>query len=128
MAILVQITDGKAGVQILLERAQTRIGRDPENEVSLDDDLVSKVHAIIEAVPSEQVKGQVDFYLHDQDSTNKTYVNDEPVTLHKLRHEDIIRIGMNNFQFIEQTPEDMDETAKLKKSWIPGVYYTEKKK
>jgi len=128
MAILVQMVDDKAGMQILLEQGQTRIGRDPENEVSLDDDLVSKLHAIIEAVPSEKVKGQVDFYLQDQESTNKTYVNDKQISLRKLKHEDIIRVGMNNFQFIEQTPEDMDETAKLKKSWIPGVYYTEKKK
>lgn len=128
MAILIQMVDGKAGIQILLEQGQTRIGRDPENEVSLDDDLVSKLHAVIEAVPSEKIKGQVDFYLQDQESTNKTYVNDEQISLRKLKHEDIIRVGLNNFQFIEQTPEDMDETAKLKKSWIPGVYYTEKKK
>ena len=128
MAILIQMVDGKAGIQILIDQDQTRIGRDPENEVSLDDDLVSKLHAVIEAVPSEKIKGQVDFYLQDQESTNKTYVNDEQISLRKLQHEDIIRIGLNNFQFIEQTPEDMDETAKLKKSWIPGVYYTEKKK
>jgi len=128
MAILVQITDGKSGLRILLDQALTRIGRDPENEVSIDDDLVSKTHAIIEAVPSTQVEGLVEYYLQDQDSTNKTYVNDEQVMLRKLQHEDVIRIGMNNFQFIEQSPEDMEETAKLHKSWIPGVFYTKKKK
>ena len=128
MAILVQITDGKAGLRIFLDQALTRIGRDPENEVSIDDDLVSKTHAIIEAVPSTQIEGLVEYYLQDQDSTNKTFVNNERVTLCKLQHEDVIRIGMNNFQFIEQSPEDMEETAKLHKSWILGVFYTKKKK
>ena len=128
MALLVQITDGKAGLRIPLEQAKTRIGRDPENEISLDDELVSKLHAVIEAVPSSEVDGLIEFYIQDQDSTNKTYVNDELVTLRKLQHEDIIRIGMSNFQFSEQGPGDLDETAKLHKSWIPGVYYTKKKK
>ena len=128
MAILVQITDGKAGLRFSLDQAQTRIGRDPENEVSIDDELVSKIHAIIEAVPSPEVAGQVDYYLQDQNSTNKTFVNDEQVSLRKLKHDDVIRIGMNNFQFIEQSSEDLEETAKLHKSWIPGVFYTKKKK
>lgn len=128
MALLVQISGGKAGLRISLEQAKTRIGRDPENEISLDDELVSKLHAIIEAVPSSEREGLVEYYLQDQDSTNKTYVNDELVTLRKLQDEDIIRIGMSNFQFVEQSPEDMEETAKLHKSWIPGVYYTKKKK
>ena len=128
MALLIQITDGKAGLRILLDQPMTRIGRDTENEVSLDDELVSKLHAVIEAVPSTEVEGQLEYYLQDQDSTNKTYVNDEPVTLRKLQHDDVIRIGMNNFQFIEQDPDDLEETAKLHKSWIPGVYYTGKKK
>lgn len=128
MALLIQITDGKAGLRIPLHQAKTRIGRDPENEVSIEDELVSKLHAIIEAIPSSDEEGGIEFYLQDQDSTNKTYVNDELVTLRKLKNEDIIRVGINNFQFIEQSPEDMDETAKLHKSWIPGVFYTTKKK
>ncbi len=128
MAILIQITDGIAGLRFSLDQARTNIGRDPENEISIDDELVSKTHAIIEAVPSTEIAGQVEYYLHDQDSTNKTFVNDEQVSLRKLRHEDIIRIGMNNFQFIEQSTTDLEETAKLHKSWIPGVFYTTKKK
>lgn len=128
MALLIQITDDKTGLRILLDQPRTRIGRDPENEVSIDDDLVSKTHAIIEAVPSTETKGLIEYFLQDQESTNKTYVNDEPVSLRKLKHEDVIRIGMNNFQFLDQTPDDLEETAKLHKSWIPGLYYTKKKK
>jgi pSer/pThr/pTyr-binding forkhead associated (FHA) protein len=128
MALLIQITDDKKGLRILLDQPRTRIGRDPENEVSIDDELVSKIHAIIEAVPSNENKGQIEYFVQDQESTNKTYVNDEPVSLRKLQHEDIIRVGMNSFQFLDQTPEDLEETAKLHKSWIPGVYYTKKKK
>lgn len=128
MALLIQITDDKKGLRILLDQPRTRIGRDPENEVSIDDELVSKIHAIIEAVPSSEKQGQIEYFVQDQESTNKTYVNDEPVSLRKLKHEDVIRVGMNNFQFLDQTPDDLEETAKLHKSWIPGVYYTKKKK
>jgi len=41
---------------------------------------------------------------------------------------DLIRIGMSDFRFISQDPESMDETAQLYKTWIPGVFYTGKKK
>ena len=38
---------------------------------------------------------------------------------------DTIRIGWNSFKFIVEDPQDPNQTATIKKSWIPGVYYTE---
>jgi hypothetical protein len=40
----------------------------------------------------------------------------------------LIRIGWNNFKFIDEAQADPNQTAKIKKSWIPGVYYTEEEK
>lgn len=128
MAMLIQLSDDSAGIKVPLDKPQLSIGRGDENDISIDDELVSKSHALIEAVPSEEEPGRVDFFIHDQESTNRTYVNEQLVTLHRLKHDDVIRIGKNNFRFVDEQTEEMEETSKLHKSWIPGVYYTKKKK
>jgi hypothetical protein len=35
------------------------------------------------------------------------------------------RTVKHTFKFIDETDDPGDKTAKLKKSWIPGVYYTD---
>ena len=127
MALLVQYGDDTAGIKLPLENQQTFIGRDSKNEISIDDELVSKVHAVIEVVVGKD-GNTINYYIQDLKSTNHTFVNDSPIDIHKLRNGDIIRIGMNTFKFIEQETEQPAETAKLYKTWIPGVFYTGKKK
>jgi pSer/pThr/pTyr-binding forkhead associated (FHA) protein len=61
----------------------------------------------------------------DLKSTNSTFVNGEKITRHKLRHNDLIRVGWNTFKFIDEAEGEPNKTAKIRKSWIPGVYYTE---
>lgn len=125
MALLIQFTESGAGIKLSIEKQRTTIGRDAGNDISLDDELVSKEHAVIEGISSE---GAVDFLIQDLNSTNHTFVNDTPIDLHKLKDGDLIRIGMSDFRFISQDPDSMDETAQLYKTWIPGVFYTGKKK
>ena len=72
-------------------------------------------------------EGKLEYYIQDLKSTNHTFVNDELVSLYKLQNGDIIRIGMNNFKFVDELDGDLDETAKLHKTWIPGVYVTKNK-
>ena len=36
----------------------------------------------------------------------------------------MIRIGKHTFKFIDDVGDPGDQTAKLCRSWIPGVYYT----
>jgi len=127
MAMLIQYNEDEAGIRLPIDKQQMRIGRDTSNDISIDDDLVSKEHAILEVVMSTTEEGKVEYYLQDLKSTNHTFVNDELVTLHKLQNGDIIRIGMNNFKFVDELDGDMDETAKLQKTWIPGVYITKNK-
>ena len=127
MAMLIQYNEDEAGIRLPIDKQQMRIGRDTTNDISIDDDLVSKEHAILEVVMSTTEEGKVEYYLQDLKSTNHTFVNDELVTLHKLQNGDIIRIGMNNFKFVDELDGDMDETAKLQKTWIPGVYITKNK-
>lgn len=128
MALLILLQEHDAGVRFRINKPRFSIGRASENDISLDDELVSKEHAVIEAVPQQEGKLVFDYYLHDQQSTNHSFVNDEKVNLKKIQHDDIIRIGKSNFRFVDDSNDDLDETTRLHKTWIPGVYFTKKKK
>jgi len=127
MATLVQLKEGVAGIRLRLDKPQFRIGRAKDNEISIDDELVSKTHAIIEAMENKE-QAVFDYYIQDQQSTNGTYVNDKKINLYKLSNGDVIRIGMSNFKFLDDTNDDPAETAQLHKTWIPGVFVTKPKK
>jgi len=70
----------------------------------------------------------VEYYLQDLDSTNHTYVNGDRIRLFKLKNGDVIQIGRSNFKFVDELNGNVDETSKLYKTWIPGVYITKDKK
>jgi len=127
MAKLVQIKDDSAGVVLPLNKAKTTLGRDESNDICLKDNLVSKHHAVIEITVNQELGGVYEYILQDLESTNNTFVNDQLVNLHRLSEGDRIRIGTNNFVFDDTEDQNLDETAKLHKSWIPGVYYTKPK-
>ena len=69
------------------------IGRDKSNNISLDDPLVSRKHAVIEKI------GDV-YYIKDLGSTNSTYINKNPLKpgeKRKLQPGSIINIGKSEF-------------------------------
>lgn len=123
MALLVQITDSGTGIRLPIEKQQVSIGRDADCDISLEDELVSKNHAILEVVLTPD-ENRIEYMLQDLESTNNTYVNDERIDLCRLKDGDVIRIGMNNFRFEDEAKGDLAETARLHKTWIPGVFYT----
>lgn len=127
MAKLIQIKDGSAGVVFPIQKAKVTLGRDESNDICLNDSLVSKFHAVIEITVNNKKNGVYEYILQDLESTNNTYVNDQLINLHRLSEGDRIRIGTNNFTFDDSEDQRLDETAKLHKSWIPGVYYTKPK-
>ena len=122
MAMIVQLHEGVAIKKFELDKPKLRIGRDPDSDVYIDDGVVSTEHAVIES--KGDVQDSPDFYIKDLGSTNCTFVNGEQITTKKLEHNDIIRVGWNTFKFVEEAKKDPDKTAKIHKSWIPGVYYT----
>lgn len=127
MASLIQVSNGVAATRFAIDKAQLRIGRAPDNDVRIDNPLVSKHHACLEMVRSEEPGGANAYYLVDLDSTNRTFVDEKPIRRHRLVHDDTIRIGLSTFKFYNEREQDLQETAKLHKSWIPGVYYTKSK-
>ena len=124
MALIVQLHEGVAVNKCPLDQPRLRIGRSPECDIFIDDAVVSSEHAVIDKIDSPDSKGTFDYFLEDRNSTNGTFLNDEKATRQKLKHDDVIRIGWVSFKFIDETKADPDKTAKIHKSWIPGVFYT----
>ena len=124
MARIVQLLDGIATAQFEIDKPELRIGRSPESDVYIDDASVSTDHCLIETVDPDSDDKPAAYYIRDLGSTNGTYVNIDRVERQRLVHEDVIRIGLKNFKFIDENSAAYVKTAKIKKSWIPGVYYT----
>ena len=79
---------GPTGVNWSLLRGRTRLGRDSDNHVVLDDERVSLHHALI------TVRDGV-YWLEDLGSTNGTFVGDDKrvMTAHPLVDGDQVRLG-----------------------------------
>lgn len=129
MADLITFDDGKNGVRFSLLNDTTRIGRAPDNDIVIEDELVSKFHAVIDRVRLEGRENSYSYTLRDLGSTNGTFVNGDAVQQATLWNGDMIRMGMRFFTFADgsQDEQDFSRTTELRKSWIPGVYYTKKK-
>jgi pSer/pThr/pTyr-binding forkhead associated (FHA) protein len=127
MAIVVQLHEGVAINKFKLDKPTLRIGRDPDSDIFIDNTVVSSAHAVIEVKNNPQSGGAPEYFIEDLKSTNSTFVNGEKITRHKLQHNDMIRVGWNHFKFLDEAKAegDSDKTSKIRKSWIPGVYYTE---
>jgi pSer/pThr/pTyr-binding forkhead associated (FHA) protein len=123
MALLIQITNNGTGIKLPIDKIQIEFGRDEDCDISLDDELVSQRHAILEVVliPDDN---RVDYILQDKNSTNHTYVNNERVDHHHLKNGDVIRIGKTNFRFKDEAKGDFSETLELHETWFPGVFVT----
>ena len=125
MATVVQLHEGVVLKRFSLDdKSILRIGRDPDSDIHIDDDVVSTEHAVIEIIESTKANAAPQYHIKDLGSTNSTYVNGEKITSKILEHNDVIRVGWNNFKFIDEAKKDPNKTAKIHKSWIPGVYYT----
>ena len=124
MATLIQYKNNVAGVRVAIDRTPFHIGRSEASDLCLDDNLASRRHAVIEKAHSEDESGLSHYILKDLGSTNGTFVNHNAVSAHLLLEGDMIRIGQTFFRFAESTQAEMGETRILKKSLIPGVYYT----
>ena len=123
MALLIQLTGSGTGIKLQLSEKQIVFGRDEDCDVSLDDELVSQHHAVLEVVVTPD-DNRVEYILQDKKSTNHTYVNDQLIDRCHLENADIIRIGKSNFRFEDEAKGDFAETLVLHDTWFPGVFYT----
>jgi len=74
-----------------------KIGRDDDNDIVIKDDpLVSRRHALIGQRGNE-------FYVQDKDSTNGTFVNNNPVHKGKkvqLKQGDVVMVGKTKLEIL----------------------------
>ncbi len=83
-----------AGARFVLGE-RTKLGRNSDSDVFLDDVSVSRGHATIEQSPIGQ------FVISDAGSRNGTYLNDARVDQATLVHGDVLQIGMFKLVFFE---------------------------
>jgi diguanylate cyclase (GGDEF)-like protein len=95
LVVIYAPVESELGKRHVLQRDITSIGRDRENDIVLDSDSVSRRHARIELRDGA-------FFVVDLDSTNGTFVNDEPepVTASQLRQGDQLKIGDTIFKYL----------------------------
>jgi two-component system, cell cycle response regulator len=93
-AALVLIHGEELGRKYDLASESFSVGRSSKNDLQVDQDSVSRVHAIFSLQKGKVVVG-------DAGSTNGTYVNDERIQGdHRLKNGDLVKIGRNIFKFI----------------------------
>jgi len=90
-----------------LTEGEVSIGREPSNQISLLDSLVSRRHSVIR-------KDGGGFLIQDLDSRNSTFVNNVPIKERLLADGDQIRIGKSTLVFQGLTTNDGDGKASLK--------------
>jgi len=92
-ACLVVIYGTDLGRRVPLTRSSFTIGRSSKNDLSIDQESVSRKHARI------SYNGK-SFVLVDMRSKNGTYVNDEPVTERVLHNGDQVKVGRSILKFM----------------------------
>lgn len=124
MPILMQIKDDVVQNKFLLDQKTISVGRSTDNDIQLDDKTVSANHAWLEWHATGDDNSHEHYRLVDLKSTNGSFVNETRIDDQIIKHNDIIRIGFVSFKFIDENEHRFEETSKVHKSWIPGVYYT----
>jgi len=93
LVIIYTVNSRELGKRFSLANGPVNLGRGADNTIILDNDAVSRRHALVEARNSK-------YFLVDLNSTNGTYVNDEIVHDHALRRGDQIKIGDTILKFL----------------------------
>ena len=78
---------GQPPREVRVQQQIIKLGRVPSAHVRVDDDRMSRMHAVIEAISADNV------VVIDLGSTTGTRVNGAPIQKHKLRSGDTIQLG-----------------------------------
>ncbi len=86
---------GFEGMRYEISDEETLIGRNPQTDITLLDDGISREHALILFDPAT-----ASFTVEDLQSTNGTKLNGKRIRTQPLRHGDELQIGSTVFQFL----------------------------
>lgn len=101
---LVVLSSVAKGASFLLTETQVGIGREDDSPVCLEDDLISRHHAVLIRVNGE-------FLLRDLNSANGTFLNGQPVKESHLKVGDRIRLGDVELGYEDATVASPTEIA-----------------
>jgi diguanylate cyclase (GGDEF)-like protein len=115
---LLLIEGGTSKTRYRIDKDEMFIGRDLECAVSVQDSKISRMHAKINALPTDGQDAEPKFILTDLGSTNGSFVNGQRISQIELRHRDRISIGSFVFGFflrdelvVTPTPSPVDPTG-----------------
>jgi hypothetical protein len=95
MASLKLMFNGVMQKEIPLDKETITLGRKDDNDIHIDNLAVSSHHAKILTILN-------DSFVEDMNSTNGTYVNENLVKKHALKHGDVIKIGKHELKYINE--------------------------
>jgi pSer/pThr/pTyr-binding forkhead associated (FHA) protein len=95
--------------EFLLEKEIVTIGRNPGNDICIDNLAVSSFHAKI-------IKQGDNYIIEDLKSTNGTFLNKKKIIKAALNDNDSIIIGKHTLTFIAPGADDADKTVEMSKS------------
>ncbi|MBI5845880.1 MAG: FHA domain-containing protein [Deltaproteobacteria bacterium] len=85
---------------IIIRDPITRIGRKKGNEVVIDNPAISRFHAVIEFKDGA-------YYIEDQNSANKTIINDKPISPHtRVRLESGMTVAFDTVKYRFVRPDE----------------------
>ena len=106
MAKLVLSSGGSVVFQCFIDKERLGVGRDPTNQIVIDDPSVSREHAAIKAVGNDHI-------LEDLASANGTFVNGTRMPRRILQHGDVVEFGAFNLRYLNSktaTEVEFDRT------------------
>ena len=97
---LIEIYGNNKGKKIVLNKKETYIGRGKDNDIVIDSNSVSRMHAVIY---KKEKNGTTKVYIKDLKSTNGTYIKDRQIPQERgveLNDGDKIKIGSTIYKFL----------------------------
>lgn len=107
------ITQDESQRRYPITRTTWRIGRSKDNELSLDDNSISRRHAEIHRSQGDE------FTIIDLDSLNGVFINNEKVKIQQLKEGDMVEIGDINFRFTLHGADQPLEDTVMQKTKTP---------
>lgn len=112
MSYLISLAESDNQKIYKLKFGINKIGRNSDNNVIVEDEIMSRYHAEIKVTETEVI-------LKDCNSKNQTYLNGKPIKIARVKTGDSIKFGHKNFKFtsdINPQEESFDQTDSPKKT------------
>lgn len=93
MAKLILSLNGTVINQYFVDKPCITVGRDPGNDIVIDDPRLSRQHARILTVGNDQI-------AEDLQSSNGTLINGRPLTRQILQHSDVLEFGGHHLRYM----------------------------